>query len=203
MGNKTAVFWIAFAFSLFAFSYQFYTIHILMKKQVRIKDRIYDFPLLRVSVLYLIVQIGVSLLFMLFAEKVPVFAAVLVEMIVLMIAVVGNLIVQAASGEVIRQDMQLKRELVRMEELQERINRLIVQCDEEPMREVLQKLGEEVRYGNPVSQDISEEIEEEIVVLFSEIEETTLAGDYENAVGLCGRMEGLLKERERMCKCRG
>lgn len=166
------------------------------------KDRIYDFPLLRVSVLYLIVQIGVSLLLMFFAEKVSVFAAVLVEMIVLTTAVAGNFIVQAASGEVIRQDMQLQKELARMEELQEQVNRLIVQCGEGQMRGLLQKLGEEVRYCNPVSQDISEEIEEEIAVLFSEIEEMALAGDYENTVALCGRMEGLLKERERICRCR-
>ncbi len=199
---KTNIFWIAFAFSLVAFFSQIYTIHILMKGQAHIKYRIYDYPLLRVSVLYLIIQIGVSLLLMSFSGKVPVFAAVLVEVILLAVAVAANFAVQAAGGEIIRQDMQLKRELLKMEELQERINQLIVQCDEGQMKEILKKLGDEVRYSNPVSGDISEEIEDEITVLVSEIEERVLDGDLGNVTELCSRMRGLLKERDRICRHR-
>ena len=197
---RTVIFWIVFAFSLFAIILQIYTIHSLRKEQACTRDKFYDFPLLRVSVLYLIIQFGASLLLMFFSGKVPIFAAVLVEVILLAAAIAGIFAVQTARGEVIRQDMQLKRELVKMQELQERIDRLIVQCDEGQIKEMLQKLGEEVRYSNPVSGDISEEIEEEITVAFSEIEELSLAGDWENATELCSRMGGLLKERERLCR---
>lgn len=199
---KTAIFWIAFAFSLAAFVSQFYTIHVLTKKRAGIKDRIYDFPLLRVSVLYLIIQIGVSLLLMFFFGKVPVFAAVLIEVILLAAAVAGNFSVKAAGGEIIRQEMQLKRELVKMQDLRERINRLIIQCDEGQIKELLLKMEDEVRYSNPVSGDISEEIEEEMSVLFSDIEETALNKELENVTELCGRMKELLRERERICRRR-
>lgn len=199
---KTDIFWIAFVFSLVAFFSQFYTIHVLTKRQARIKDRFYDYPLLRVNVLYLVLQLGVSLLLMFLSVKVPIFAAVLVEVILLAIAVAGNFAVKAAGGEVIRQEMQLKKELVKMEELQEKIRRLIAQCDEGKMKEILQRLAEEVRYSNPVSNDISEEIEEEITVLFSEIEERILDDDLENTEALCDRMKGLLRERDRICRHR-
>lgn len=200
--HKTAIWGIAFAFSLAAFFLQLYTIHVFIKRQARIKDRFYDFPLLRVSVSYLIIQIGVSLLIMYFSAKVPIFVVVLVEVILLAVTVVGIFAVQAARGEVIRQDIQLKKELVKMEELQKRINRLSVQCDEGQMREMLQKLGDEVKYSNPVSNVTSEEIEEEITVLFSEIEERVLDDDFENAEALCDRMRGLLRERDIICKHR-
>lgn len=197
---KTVIFWIAFVFSLFAIISQIYAIHILRNEQACSKDRFYEFPLLRVSVLYLIIQFGVSLLLMFFSGKVPVFAAVLVEVILLAAAIAGIFAVQAARGEVIRQDVQLKKGLLKMQELQERIDRLIVQCDEGQIKEMLQKLGDEVRYSNPISGDISEEIEEEITEVFSEIEELSLDGDWENVTELCSRMRGFLKERERLCR---
>lgn len=199
---KTVIFWIAFSFSLFAIISQLYTIRILKNGKARIKDRFYDYPQLRVSVLYLIIQIGVSILLMFLSEKIPVFAAVLVEVILLAVAVAGNFAVQAATGEVIRQETEIKRELAKMEELQEQIMRLIAQCDEGKKKEILQRLAEEVRYSNPVSNGISEEIEEEITVLFSEIEERILDDDLENAETLCDRMRGLLRERDRICKHR-
>ena len=127
---KTVVFWITFSFSLFAIFSQLYTMRILKNGKARIKDKFYEFPLLRVSVLYLIIQIGVSILLMLLSEKVPVFAAVLVEVILMALAAVGCFAVEAAGREVIRQETEIKRELAKMEELQEQIRRLIAQCDE-------------------------------------------------------------------------
>lgn len=200
---KTVVFWIAFSFSLLAVFSQLYTMRVLKNDgKASIKDRFYEFPLMRVSVLYLILQIGVSILLMLFSEKVPVFAAVLIEVILMALAAVGCFAVEAAGREVIRQETEIKRELAKMEELQEQIRRLIAQCDEGKLEEILQRLAEEVRYSNPVSNDSSEEIEEEITVLFSEIEERILDDDLENVEALCYRMRGLLRERDRICKHR-
>lgn len=199
---KTAVFWIAFSFSLFAIFSQIYAIRAWKNGMARIKDKFYEFPLLRVSVLYLILQIGVSILLMLFSQKVPIFAAVLAEVVLMALAVGGCFAAETAGREVIRQEADRKSELAKMEELQGQIRRLTAQCDEEKMREMLQRLAEEVRYSNPVSNDSSEEIEEEITVLFSEIEERILDDDPENAEAVCDRMRGLLRERDRICKHR-
>lgn len=97
-------------------------------------------------------------------------------------------------------DIPEKRDLTKMKELCTRISRLISQCGEERIKETLRKLEEEVRYSNPVSRDVSEEIDEEIIVLFTEIESTALDEDVENTIELCERMKGLLRERDRICK---
>ncbi len=97
-------------------------------------------------------------------------------------------------------DIPEKRDLAKMKELWARISRLISQCGEERIKETLRKLEEEVRYSNPVSRDVSEEIDEEIIVLFTEIESTVLDEDVENTIELCERMKGLLRERDRICK---
>lgn len=199
---KTVIFWIAFSFTLFAIFFQLYAIRILKNGKARIKDKFYEFPQMRVSALYLTIQIGVSHLLMLLSEKVPVFAAVLVEIILAALAVVGCFAVEAAGREVIRQEIEIKRELAKMEKLQEQIRRLIAQCGEGKLKELLQGLAEEARYSNPVSNDSSEEIEGEITALFSEIEERVLDNDLENSEALCDRMRGLLRERDRICRHR-
>lgn len=199
---KTVIFWIAFAFSLLAFAAQVYNVYTVMKSQALIKDRIYDFPQIRVGVLYLTVQLLTSLLLMGFSAKIPVFAALLAEVIILAIAALGFFAVGVVRKEAVRQDVQLKKELAKMEELQTRINLLIVQCEGEQIKDILKKLSEEIRYSNPISRDSSEEIEDEIDVLFSEVEASVLDGDMENTAEVCERLKGLLKERDRICKYR-
>ncbi|MDE6739451.1 MAG: hypothetical protein K2K07_10185 [Lachnospiraceae bacterium] len=197
---KNIVFWTSYFFSVTAILMQVYTLYEMMKSQALIKDRVYDFPMLRNSVLYLIVQITVSLLLMGFSVKIPVFAAVLIEIVILAVAVMGFFAARAARIEALRQDAQLEEKLIKMKELQARINLLISQCEEAQIREVLHKLAEEIRYSNPISKEITEEIEEEISVLFTEIEAAALGGDTENTSDLCERLTGLLRERDRICK---
>ena len=197
---KNIVFWTAYFFSVTAILMQVYTLYEMMKSQALIKGRVYDFPMLRNSVLYLIVQIAASLLLMGFSEKIPVYAAALIEMIILAVAVLGFFAVGAARTEAHRQDAELEKELIKMKELQSQVNLLIGQCEEAQIREILRKLAEEIRYSNPVSKEITEEIEEEISVLFTEIEAAALDGDTDNTSGLCERITGLLRERDRICK---
>ncbi len=197
---KNIIFGVAFAFSILAIAAQIYTVYTVLKSQSLIKDRIYDFPQIRISILYLIVQLLASFLLMGFSDKIPVFAAVLAEIIILAVAVIGFFAVDAARAEAVRQDVQLEKELVKMREMQTRINLLIDQCEEKPIKDMLQKTAEEIRYSNPVSREISEEIEDELAVLLTEIETAALDGDVENTAKLCARMEELLRERDRICK---
>ena len=197
---KNVIFEVAFAFSLLAIAAQIYTVYTVLKNQSLIKDRIYDFPQIRISILYLIVQLIASFLLMGFSAKIPVFAAVLAEIIILAIAVIGFFAADAARTEAVRQDVQLEKELVKMREMQTRINLLLDQCEEKSIKDMLQKTAEEIRCSNPISRDISEEIEDEIAVLYTEIEAAALDGDIENTARLCDRMEELLRERDRICK---
>lgn len=124
--------------------------------------------------------------------------------IVLAAVVIGFLLAKIGQKKSVRQDIQQdiqpKNELKKMRELQTRINLLASQCEKGQIRDMLQNLAEEVQYSNPVSKDISEEIEEEIIVLFAETEAAALDEDIENTAKLCDRMKGLLKERDRICK---
>lgn len=198
--SKNIVFWIVYFFSVIAILMQVNTLHEMMKSRALIKDRTYDFPVLRISVLYLAVQITSGLFLMGFSAKIPVFTAALIEVVILAAAVMGFFAARSARTEALRQDGRLEEELIKMKELQSRVALLISQCEETQIQEILHKLAEEVRYSNPLSREITEEIEEEISVLFTEIEAAALDGDVENTFGLYERMTGLLRERDRICK---
>ncbi len=197
---KNSVFWIVYIFSVFAIAAQAFMLHEIVKSQVLIKDRIYDFPMFRISILYLIVQVTAGLVLMGLSDKVPVFAATLTEVVILAVAVMGFYAARSAQTEAVRQEAQQHSELAQMEELRTRVNLLIGQCEDEKIGEILHKLEEEIHYSNPLSKESTSKIEEEITVLFSEIEATALDADTENVSSLCKRMTELLRERDRICK---
>lgn len=199
---KTVIFWIAFGFSVPVFLAQVITLHKIVKQDILPKDRALDFPRLRISALYSIIQFAVSLLLMKFAVQIPVWAAAAIEVVVLLIAVVGFYAVEAACAEVLRQHAQTRDNKDSMRDMKERLNRLILHCDQEQVKNRLRKLADEMRYANPASTDSPSEIENEMKLLLTEIEDLSLAEDADTVFSLCDRMDALLQERDRICKDR-
>lgn len=200
---KTAIFWIAATFTVPAFFAQLFTLHRIDREDSLIKDRALDFPKLRISALYLIVQLAVSMLLMAFAAKIHVLAAAAIEVAVLLSAVAGFYAVEAACAEIVRQNAQTRERTKNMQALKERLNLLLAHCDQEQIQAGLRGLADEMKYCNPSSTDGSLEIESEIAALFLELEETALSGESDTAVSLCDRITGLFRERDKICKCKG
>ena len=61
---KTAVFWLALVFTLAAFGVQLYVLKLSFTKGKDARSKFYGFPIARIGVVYLIVQIVLSFLFM-------------------------------------------------------------------------------------------------------------------------------------------
>ena len=78
---KTAAFWVSFAFGVVAIGIQVYTMPRAMAGNTR--SKFYGFPILRISFLYLSVQLGLSLLFMALAKWVPVWVPVVLYLLLL------------------------------------------------------------------------------------------------------------------------
>lgn len=197
---KSAIFWIASGFSVPAFIAQIHTLHAIVRQDAAMKDRALDFPRIRISAIYLIVQFAASLVLMKFFAHISVFAAIAAEVVILLAAIVGFYAVEAACKEVIRQKAETQKSTAQMLEFRERLNRLVLHCDQEELLTNLRKLADEMQFYNPTSTDSSLEIEKEIESLLTEIEDASLAGDTDAVSALCNRMTGLLKERDRICK---
>lgn len=200
---KNAVWGTVLVYSVMAVLAQGYTLHIMFRKAALIKDRIYDFPMLRVSVLYLIVQLAVSLALMGFAHKIPYYAVLLVETVIVAVAAAGFYAAEAARKEIERQDGQTQAELAWVRQIQSRVALLGSRCGDGEIRQSVQNLSEEIRYSNPVSKDVTKEMEEEIESLLQEAEAAALEEDVENTRLWCEQIIDLLRERDRISKYGG
>ena len=100
---KTAVFWLALVFTLAAFGVQLYVLKLSFTKGKDARSKFYGFPIARIGVVYLIVQIVLSFLFMAIAKICAAWIAVIIFVLLLAAAAVGVIAADAMRDEVERQ----------------------------------------------------------------------------------------------------
>lgn len=120
-------------------------------------------------------------------------------MLLLALAVVGCITVDAMRDEIIRQDGALKRNVGNMREFQSLSAALVGQCADASLKPTLQKLADEFRYSDPVSSEKTQELEEDMKVQLGDIQQALVEGDSDGAKKLCGKLMGSLAERNRVC----
>lgn len=197
---KNAVFWIAYGFSVIAAGFQIYMINVVLRNEALIRERIYEFPMIRISVLYLITQFNASFVLMWQSERVSIKVECIVETLIFAVFVISFFAAGATRKEVERQEVQHRKDLSKMKDFQARANFLAAQCADGGIKLTLQKLTEELKYSDPVSKDNLEDIENELSAVFDEVESAAIEGDGEITADLCSQMISLLKERNRLCK---
>ena len=197
---KTAVFWLALAFTLAAFAVQLYVLKLSFEKGLDARSKFYGFPIARVASVYLIIQIVLSFLFMALAAFCPAWIAAVVFVLLLAAAAVGVVAADAMRDEVERQDAQLKTDVAAMRALQSRSTALVSRCEDASLRIDAQKLSDAFRYSDPVTNDATKDAEHELSACMDELEQAVLDNDTENARTLIKRTGAQLAERNRLCK---
>ena len=197
---KTAVFWLALAFTLAAFAVQLYVLKLSFTNGRDTRSKFYGFPIARIGIVYLIVQIVLSFVLMAGAKICPVWVAVIVFVLLLAAAAVGVIAADAMRDEVERQDAQLKTDVAAMRALQSRSTALVSRCEDAALKADAQKLSDAFRYSDPVTNAATKDIEHELSACMDELEQAVLDNDTENARTLIKRTGAQLAERNRLCK---
>ena len=190
---KTAVFWLALVFTLAAFGVQLYVLKLSFTKGKDARSKFYGFPIARIGVVYLIVQIALSFLFMAIAKFCAAWIAGIVFVLLLAAA-------DAMRNEVERQDAQLKTDVAAMRALQSRAAALASRCEDAALKADAQKLSDAFRYSDPVTNAATKDIEHELSACMDELERAVLDNDTESAKTLIKRTAAQLAERNRLCK---
>jgi hypothetical protein len=197
--SRTGVFWIAYVFATIAIVYQIYVFKISFSGEGDVKSKFYGFPIANVGVIYLVVQTIVSLLEMVVAAILPLWASLIVNVIILALAVIGCIASDVMRDEIIRQDERLKRDVSNMRGLQSMSAALVGQCADSEVRVLVQKLSEEFKYSDPVSSEQTQELEKEIKIQLGEMQRAIIDGDNQGAALLENRIRANLNERNRIC----
>ena len=191
--EKTATFWTAYVFSVVAFAVQIPLCKIALGKKDTLKSKFLGVPVIHVGITYLIIQLIAFAVFMIF-PTLPVWLAVVVCAIILAISALCAIAGQAGANEINRVEEKIKVKRAFIQFLQTDIEMLIEGENDAETKAALRKLGEKVRFSDPISHDTLEELESRIT---AKVEELKTATDKKTPIK---EVESLLMERNKKVK---
>ncbi len=198
--KRNAAFWLSFGFGLLAIVFQLYVFNAAEMGKNDARSRFYGFSVARVGLIYLAVQLILSLIVMVLCifVTVPAWCAVIPSALLFAAAVVGCITTETVRDEVVRQDAQLKKDVTFMRGLQSLAASLASVCPEGELKAKVKKLAEELRFSDPVSSAETVPLEEDILQQMKELQQAITDGDRDGAGKLCTKVLDTLTERNRV-----
>lgn len=197
--EKTPMFWLGYAFGMISILFQAYIFKLSFFDDGDAKSRFFGFPIARVGVYYLVIQLIVSIMEMAIGVVFPFWAVLIVNVLILVLAVIGCITTDAMRDEIVRQDVQLKKDVSCMRNMQSLANALISQCPEGEIKKSIQTIVDELRFSDPVSSDATKEIEEELQNQIARIQQAMAEDDTVEVTALIKKFRERLLERNRIC----
>ena len=195
---KNTVFWIAYACGIFAILFQLY----IFKSSFGNEDarsRFYGFPIARLGIYYLVIQLIVSIAEIALSKFLPTWVVILINVLILAVALIGCITTETMRDEIAKQDKKLKNSVFAMRELQSVSSTLVNQSSDAELKGMLKKLTDEFRYSDPISSDKTSDLEEDMKIRIKDLQQAIADGDTAGAKALCEKLLGCLKERNRIC----
>ena len=199
---KTASYWVAFVFGIIAIAAQIYVMKTAFQKGEPVKSKFYGYPIARIGIIYLAVQLAVSFIFMIlgFFVTVPVWISLVICVLITGVSVIGFISADIMRDEVERQDVQLKKDVKAMRALQSKTSDIAGLCEDAETKKALRSLADKFRFSDPVSGEETEQLENDLTASVDELQTAVVDGDFASAALLCVKIEATLNERNRICK---
>ncbi len=197
---KVGGFFVAYLFGVIAILSQVYFFKSSFSADGDVKSKFYGFPIARIGVVFMVAQLIVSLVEMALALVCPTWLALLVNIIILAVALVGSIAAETMRDEIERQDISLKEEVSAMRELQSLANSILAQCDGSESKAEIKKLADELKFSDPVSSDGTKELESDILQQLKDVQKAVVDADVEAVKALTGKVMANLAERNRLCR---
>ena len=201
--KRSAAFWLSYAFAAVAAAVQLYAYPRAFDFEGHdVRSKFYGFPLARLTTIYLIAQLVLSLVFIIAAQfaEIKIWIPAVLYTVMLGVFAIGFLAADSMREEVERQDTAHKARVDTMRALQSKAVYIAAQCDDSETKKALNKLAENFRFSDPVSSDALTDMEAGLNALVDELQSAVLEKDYPTARTLCAKTEDALADRNRMCK---
>ena len=179
---------------------QIYVIRTAFYRGEGVKSKFYGFPIAKLGVIYLAVQLIAGLVFMALGLIVPVWLPLALYVVLLGIAAAGFVAADAARDEVVRQEVKLEKDVSRMREFQAKGRALVTLNQVPEAARPLEKLAEDLRFSDPVSSEALTEIEDQLAECLAQLQEAVSAQKTEQILSVCQEAERILAERNQLCK---
>lgn len=197
--SKGITFFVAYTFGIIALLFQAYIIKVCFIKGKDVKSKFYGFPIVQISLIYLVIQLLISLLEMVTTTIIPNWLVIIINTIITAIAIIGCIAADAMKDEIQRQDNNLRQNLSNMRELQLLSKSLVNMCTDENAKIQVKEIADDFRYSDPVSSEMTKEIENNLKLLMNDLQCEIMNENNESIKKLCEEIESKLSERNRIC----
>ena len=191
--EKTATFWIAYAFSVVAFALQIVIWKFAFKGTNTLKSKFLGIPLISFGIRYFIVQIIAFAIFM----ALPLTAswiAIVVCAFILCISAICLIGTETGREEINRVEEKVEKKVFYIKALQVDVEMLASAERDADTKAALIKLSEKIRFSDPMSNESLANIEEEIS---NRVKELKIS---ENKSAVITIIDSLLAERNKKAK---
>lgn len=190
---KTAAFWTAYTFSVIAFAVQIPLWKLAFGKKDTLKSKFLGIPVIHVGFAYLVIQSIAFLIFMIF-PMLPVWSAIVVCSIILALSLLCAIAAEAGANEINRVEEKIRVKRAFIQFLQADIEMLADKESDQDTKEALMRLAEKVRFSDPMSHEMLNDLESRIS---TKVEEMKIIVDKR---ALIEDVTSLLSERNKKCK---
>ena len=191
--EKTATFWIAYAFSVVAFGLQIGIWKFAFKGADTLKSKFLGIPLISVGARYLAVQVIAFAVFMAF-PLLPTWIPVVICSVILGISAICLIGTETGREEINRVEEKVEKKVFYIKSLQVDVE-LLAESESDPViKAELLKLADKIHFSDPMSSDALTEVEETIT---NKIEELKTA---ENKLAIISAAGALVAERNKKAK---
>lgn len=198
--EQNGVFWLSYGFTLDAFVVASVACVIAFRSGKGITSKFYGFPVAKVGVIYLAIQMVLCFVFMALSQHVPIWLGVLIYAIALGAAVVGLVVTDTVRDHIQDQDVKLSNRVSTIRAAQSKVHQMMTLCDDPKVTAAVKKFAEELRYSDPVSAPALAEAEADLSVAIDNLQQAIADGDNVAILALCKHGQLLLAERNRLCK---
>lgn len=191
--TKTSTFWIAYVFTAVAFASQIAIWKFAFKGADTLKSKFLGIPLILVGITYLIIQIIVFAIFMVF-PIVPTWIAIVVCALILGISAICLIGTETGREEINRVEEKAEKKVFYIKSLQVDVEMLASAETDSDTKAALTKLAEKIRFSDPMSSGALTDIETEISAKVKELKTA------ENKSEIITIIDSLITERNKKAK---
>lgn len=197
---KSASSWIAFGFTVLAICLCGIVFMYAFRGKIS-KSKLYGFPVFKIALIYAALQLAVGVAICVIAAfvNVPVWIPIVVFVILLALAALGFIATDSAKSIIEQIDAETSSTQT-IDKLRLSVAAIADDCTDAEVKRDIQKLGELLRFSDPVSCPETEEAEAELWDKIDQLSGTVHEKMFTESAALIGEITNCLNARNRLCK---
>lgn len=197
-----ATFIVSYVGVLVALAVQCYVGVLVFKKSTSLRSKVYGIPVIRASIIYLILQMITSVVLMITNAfvLVPVFIPAIILVLLTGFAAIGVLLTVGAKSIIESIEKEEKQKTAFMNNFKIEVESLENKTSDSDFNKDIHKFVEKVKYSDPMSANELVDIENEISIKYDTLKDNILNEKLDDAKKDLAEINDLVDKRNRMCK---